>query len=143
MRKLAVAFLALALLLFGTSLPLVVPRHCPVNRAACERIKEGMTQAEVYAILGGPPGDYRTRPPRPPGFRFWVYTGPPRLIEDWEGDEGAVTVQYQSVTEEARAGPGFRETVGIVTFEEAAPYSPSLLELARWRLARLREPWPR
>ena len=67
MRKLAVAVLALALLLVGTLLPLVRPLRCPVNRAAFERIKVGMTQAEVHAVLGGPPGDYRTEPSAPPG----------------------------------------------------------------------------
>jgi hypothetical protein len=43
-------------------LPLMLPYRSPVTRAAHERIEEGMTQAEVEAILGGPPGDYRTRP---------------------------------------------------------------------------------
>ena len=130
----------LALLLVGTLLPLVRPLRCPVNRAAFERIKVGMTQAEVHAVLGGPPGDYRTEPSAPPGPRFHLgWTEPERLIEVWEGDEGTVTVQYASVTEEARAAPGFREPVGIVTFKEAAPYSPGLLELARWGLERLKE----
>jgi hypothetical protein len=37
MRKPLIAPLAVALLLLGAVLPLVMPRHCPVNRAACER----------------------------------------------------------------------------------------------------------
>src|SRR5262245_55967209 len=95
MRKLAVAFLALALLLLGTMLPLVVPRHCPVSRAAFERIKEGMTQAEVYAILGGPPGDYRTRPHGTNIYLSRMFSGLDPIIEDWEGDEGSVAVEYE------------------------------------------------
>ena len=65
MRICLVASLAVVLLVVGALLPLVMPWRCPVNRAASEQIEEGMSQAEVYAILGGPPGDYRTRPPRP------------------------------------------------------------------------------
>src|SRR4051812_10760370 len=62
MRKWMVAFVAFGLVLFGGLFALVVPWPCPVNRVAFERVKEGMTPEEVHVILGGPPGDYRTRP---------------------------------------------------------------------------------
>jgi hypothetical protein len=68
MKKLIVVGMAVVLLLGGALYALVRPWHCPVNRVTFERIKEGMTQADVYAILGGPPGDYRTRPPAPLEF---------------------------------------------------------------------------
>jgi hypothetical protein len=49
----------LLLLLFGMML-LVPTRPKPVNRAAFEGIKPGMTLAEVETLLGGPPGNYRS-----------------------------------------------------------------------------------
>jgi len=36
------------------------PHPC---RATFEQVREGMTYAEVCAMVGGPTGDYRTRPP--------------------------------------------------------------------------------
>jgi hypothetical protein len=127
MRKLAVAFLALALLLVGTLLPLVVPRRCPVNRAAFERMEVGMTQAEVLAILGGPPGDYLTRPN---GWRRpHAKSLPPAVLaERWMGDEGDVSVVFT---------PG--GVVADVQFDAVPPDDPGLLELALWRLERLKE----
>jgi hypothetical protein len=62
MRKLLVGVLSVALLAFGLLFALRRPLHCPANRAACERIKMGMTRAEVEAALGGPPENYRTLP---------------------------------------------------------------------------------
>jgi hypothetical protein len=32
-----------------------------IDQEHCDRIEDGMSQAEVEAILGGPPGDFRTR----------------------------------------------------------------------------------
>ncbi len=68
MRKYLIAGLAVALLLGGALFALLRPWHCPVNRAAFERIKEGMTRAEVEKILGGPAGDYRTDQEREEGM---------------------------------------------------------------------------
>jgi hypothetical protein len=44
----------------------MVMSRCQPSRLTienCDRIREGMTRAEVEAIVGVPPGDYRTRPP--------------------------------------------------------------------------------
>jgi hypothetical protein len=76
------------LLSFGISAGLVVvvyfafrtsaPKH-NINGASFEKIKQGMTLAEVEAILGGPAGDYTTRPTISecdgrlgPGDKEWV-----------------------------------------------------------------------
>jgi hypothetical protein len=66
MRKYLVAALSLTLVLLGSFMALMMPRQCPVTHEAYSLVKEGMTQSEVHAILGGPPGDYRTRPHPPP-----------------------------------------------------------------------------
>jgi hypothetical protein len=132
MRTELVGLLAIALVLCGAFLALVGPRHCPVNRAAFERIKHRMTQAEVHAILGGPPGDYRARPPAPNRFgSLRVWFGPPRLQERWEGDEGTIVVDYH-----CRTSPG-PEKVMLPSFKAAEPYNPGPIEVLRWRLNRL------
>jgi hypothetical protein len=136
MNKPLLVLLAVALVLLGALLPLVMPRFCPVNRVACENIKDGMTQAEVYAILGGPPGDYRTQPPAPPSGLFTLHRGLLRHArrERWQGNEGTAIVLFSM--EPGSAGP---MRVSRVSFDEAKPYAPGLVELARWRLRRLKE----
>jgi hypothetical protein len=138
MRKLLVGLLAVALVLCGAFFALVGPRHCPVNRAACERIKEGMTQAEVEAILGGPPGDYRTRPHAPNTFVPFIATSwrTPFFQERWLGDEGTIFVDYHV---QDSPGPG---KVMEASFEPAEPHNPGLIAIARWRLNRLLEREP-
>jgi hypothetical protein len=125
MRKLLIGLLAAALVLFGALLPLVLPRHCPVNRTACERIKEGMTQTEVEAILGGPPGDYTTRPT----IRKVGSLTPPRGAHSrsvkWWGDEGDALVWF---------GDGV--VIGTI-FREAEVTPVSLGEMLFWRLDKI------
>jgi hypothetical protein len=132
MKKLLLALLAVALLLLGAMLPLVLPRHCPVNRVACERIKEGMTQEEVHAILGGPPGDYRTRPAKDLFFYFadLIDLGYGDTLLCWLGDDGLVTVVF----EQDRVVHG-----RFVKDVDLEPYG--LLDLICWRLGRLKERW--
>jgi hypothetical protein len=135
-RKKEIGLLAVALVLASLQLALVMPRHCcPVNRTNGERIKPRMTQEEIYSILGGPPGDYRTRPAAIPEGFLSIWTGPMRLVEEWKGDEGTVIVQYYP-----RMSPG-PEAVMITQFEEAKPYHPTLVAIATWRLKRLKERW--
>jgi hypothetical protein len=42
------------------------PSRIRITRETFERIREGMSRAEVLAILGGPPGDYRGGPTTAP-----------------------------------------------------------------------------
>jgi hypothetical protein len=122
MRKALIGLLAAALVLFGALLPLVLPRHCPVNRAACERIEKGMTQAEVYAILGGPPGDYRTTPP---GLKLPVGGLHDHPGVQWLGDEGDAWVEFEH---------------GVVTstsFWEVVVEPAGPIDVILWRLERL------
>jgi hypothetical protein len=71
----------------------LVPPHHHINRDSFEKIRRGMTQAQVEAILGVPPGDYsfgakiapqgRQRP-LPIGVRE----------EEWWADEEGVVVAF-------------------------------------------------
>jgi hypothetical protein len=131
MRKTVIACLAVVLVLAGGLIALLGPRHCPVNEAAFERIEKGMTPTEVEAILGGPQGDYRTRPPHPSpppaacSFEYDIVEGEPSpAVGRWRGDEGVAVVCYAAGIVEERA------------FFRAPPHSPGLVELARWRLGK-------
>jgi hypothetical protein len=66
-RKLLVALAGLAVV--GAAGAVVLwRRSAHVTRASCDRIRVGMSRAEVEAILGGPPGDYRAGPTVGPEF---------------------------------------------------------------------------
>jgi hypothetical protein len=131
MKKLLVGLLAGGLVLAGILVSLAMPRHCPVNPAAYERIEKGMTKAEVEAILGGPPGDYRTRPGRETYLPLPILSPEEEVwpVERWQGDEGAVHIYFDSY------GVRVREK----EFEEAQATDTGLVELIRWRLERLKE----
>ena len=136
MRKWLIGLLAVGMVLASGLTALLRPRHCPVGREAAGRIVEGMSRAEVHAVLGGPPGDYRTRP-HPHRYDAVVdglVMGMMPFVERWGGDEGTVSVHYFDQT------PG-HERASPATFEEAMPYHPGALELARWRLGKFREAW--
>jgi hypothetical protein len=133
MRKWLFVGLAVALVLFGVLLPLLLPWHCPVNRAAFERIEKGMTRAQVEAILGGPCGNYRTRPF--PKNQSWVLpsSGPILFYQSWEpwaGDEVVVHVCFDD-----------EGIVELKVIGEESPPDTGLVELASWRLKRLKGRW--
>jgi hypothetical protein len=119
---------AVGLLLVGTLLPIVLPRPSPVTLAVFERIEQGMTRAEVEGVLGGPPGDYRTRPTS----RVWISLGEGgsmvamgfRSRETWEGDEGSIEVTFDGGIVEA------------TDFTEMTPQPMAVWDLICWRLDR-------
>jgi hypothetical protein len=127
--KALVVSMAVVLVLVGILLPLMLPYRSPVTRAAYERIEEGTTQDEVEALLGGPPGDYRTRP-AVNNLRLYAPSSGAlvRRSELWNGDEGDIIVTY---------GDGGR--VYSTHFNEAEPCDCGPLELARWRLERIKD----
>jgi hypothetical protein len=143
MRRFLISLLAVALVLLGTLLGLLLPSSCPVTRAAFERIKPGMTRAEVEGILGGPAGDYSTRPVT---FLFVVeggggsmVVGSPSVtrpvyadetIEEWLGNEGVVFTHFLA---DGR--------VYELWFVERTSTSIGLIDLLRWRLERLKNRW--
>jgi hypothetical protein len=125
--KASVVIASIVLVLLGVLLPLMLPYRSPVTRAAYERIEDGMTQAEVEAILGGPPGDYRTRP----GISMDPLVRSPSGLNEqwWRGDEGEIIVGFD-------AG-----TVRSVSFYETEPLACGPFALAWWRLKRIVERW--
>jgi hypothetical protein len=66
-------------------------RRPVASKADCDRISIGMTRDQVEDVLGGPPGDYRTRDPITPDvglyYVFW---------DKWKGDRGMILVEFDS-----------------------------------------------
>jgi hypothetical protein len=127
-RKSLIACVAVVLVLVGGLVALLrpMPPFRPVSRENVERVVSGMTRTKAYAVIGVPPGDYRSGP-RPDGnypiaLRTW------EQIESWETDEWMFSVCFNDLDD---------GKITFMWFEEAAPYSPGPVELARWRLRKL------
>jgi hypothetical protein len=92
----AVGMLAVGAALFIYTRP---PRIC---RERFERIQEGMTQEEVEAILGRPPGNYREYRPlvfvggADFGDVIWACQEPGFHVEHWTIDELRIEVGFRS-----------------------------------------------
>ena len=128
-KKFLLAGVASSLLLVGALVPLLRPRHCPVTKEAYDRIEEGMSRAQVEAILGGPPRDYRNQPTQMGwSTRVEVERSGPYLPDareaDWFGDEGDVCVWF---------APDGR--VSCKAYIGTEPVGGPL-ETLRWRLSR-------
>lgn len=80
-----------AVVLFGW-LPLAGPAH-RINPHTGMKLRVGMTQSQVEAVFGVPPGDYSSEPP---GERVRARgDGQPGLRrEDWASDEGGAVVYF-------------------------------------------------
>ena len=62
-----------------------------ITRESVRRIRIGMTESQVEALLGAPPGDYTTAGPR---LRIAVWNPQGLLQETWESDELVVVVLF-------------------------------------------------
>ncbi len=63
------------------------PRPC---RATFEHVREGMTLAEIEAVVGGPPGNYSD------GYHLGLvfYDRPPPTL--WTADDGELCVEFSA-----------------------------------------------
>ena len=110
------------LILFGALVPVLFPRPCPVTRTAFDRIEEDMTKAEVEKILGGPAGDYTTKPVYSPVRSFMRPSG---MVLKWEGNEGQVDVCFDG-----------SEVVIWRTYHQATMLNAGPFETLKWRFNR-------
>jgi hypothetical protein len=95
MRKwIIAACVVVALCTVGLLVLLIVTRRVsPVNAASAARVQVGMTQAEVAAIFGGPPGDYRVGS-RAMDFDVGLAPLPGNTLQRWRGDDGLALIQF-------------------------------------------------
>ena len=115
-----VAALAFLLLVAGGLGPVLFPRPCPVTREAVSRVEFGMTREQVYAILGGPPGDHRTLPSEVEPFSAFL------VNNCWFGDEAYIGLNFD--------GPG--GTVNLLGRRDLEPKPAGAAEVLRFRLGR-------
>jgi len=91
-RRMAVGLGAfLVALVTGTYL--LMPPSKQINTRSSRRIEIGMTRSEVEAILGGPAGDHRSPPLRPPDEAILAQLPPG---ERWQGDRHSVYVTFDA-----------------------------------------------
>jgi hypothetical protein len=82
-----------------SELPRIVQsKRCLINRAAFDLINENMTRAEIERVLGGVPGDYRTRPVEwdlADQAISWSWSCILEWSqENWLGDEGTIWIRF-------------------------------------------------
>jgi hypothetical protein len=82
------------------------PQEDRITQDNCDRVREGMTPAEVEAILG-PPGDYRNGPTEPEMLNLF----PPSGIDwdwgdRWQGDRGEIVVYRKGDSDPCIIGSG-------------------------------------
>jgi hypothetical protein len=106
---------------------------------AVRRIQNGMTRAQVEAIVGCPPGDYGTHEPEAPHGSIWVdetedHTDGYTTLR-WTDDHNALVVELQdecgcvTFVHQPAVGPGFGE------------YEADFLDAFRWRIQRQWRRW--
>ena len=118
-RTLLVALAGLAVVVAAGAVVLW-PRS-RITQDDSDRIKIGMTRAEVQAILG-PPGDHRTNAP-PPRGRSGGSTRPSGTGGDrWVGDEGTLQVLFNS-DDRVR---------GCSWFQSAGERGDGFIQVLRW-----------
>jgi hypothetical protein len=92
-----------------------LPGNPRITEANFERIKPGMSRAEVEAILG-PPGDYRTQPVSPDFLSIPHKLSRPRHGVFWHSDEVEISVEFDlddDVVIDGRIRPMDRTGVGL------------------------------
>src|SRR5262249_3560860 len=93
LKLILVALLGLAG--FGVYLWRTIPTS-GINRASVWRIREGMSQEEVEAIIGMPPGDYcKASEQWPRGIGLTVHGGTRgSWTSYWHADEHSIVVEF-------------------------------------------------
>src|SRR5579871_6900535 len=106
------------------------PREDHVTQENCDRIRKGMTRAEVYAILG-PPCDYTSGPIGARSFPRGV-DAPQVLANEWWGtDTGFAVTSFDRQS----------QVVVSVVYVPCSRSPQGPLENLMWRIERLRINW--
>jgi hypothetical protein len=92
-----------------------------IDREHYDRIKLGMSRAEVEAVLGGPPGDFTTEDVsyKVPDSDLAIFTVGP--YEFWAGNDGDIWVAFDEQGDVRR-----RDFGGAVSTPKTPPWLPYL-----------------
>jgi hypothetical protein len=118
-----------ALLLLGGAVWLLLrplPLSARINAEAFERIEPGMTPAEVGAVIGLPPGDYRSDPASVRRRAEFLPQKGARVLE-WEGDGFNIQVRVDEGSGRVRS-----KICGEPLSPPAHPFLERLRALAGW-----------
>jgi hypothetical protein len=122
-RKRVLLWAGLLVLLAGVGMAgvlWVTPAPSRISHATVERIQPGMAKSEVERLLGGPPGDYTTRPLV--SLMDSTRLVPPVTPVRWLGDQGEVAVYFDQ-----------EERVSDVVFHPCSePRETFLARFRRW-----------
>jgi hypothetical protein len=132
-RKLIAVVAGLALLV-GAGAFVLWPRPDRITRENLGRIRDGMSLAEVEAILG-PPGDHRTKPTtyhrhflEPPRHADTMASEPDVDVKKWQGDTGDIEIVFSNGETSA-------------AFYATDPVNQGPLDNLAWRAKRLWRRW--
>jgi len=95
-RRLVLFALPVALMLLGVVGWVLWYPPPGITLENAERIHQGMTLAEVEALLGGPAGDYRTPGATKFAFAYHFLSDPDGEVMEWNGDEGTAMVSFDA-----------------------------------------------
>jgi hypothetical protein len=150
-RKLLVALAGLAVAVAAGAIVLW-PREDRVTRANYDRIRDGMTRAEVEAILGppGPPGDFRTghgetRVVFEDGSTAntrWIPDDPAKPLPNWSRLPGQSLLWATWMSDSFAIGIGIDDSGNVVEkvgYPRRTTQGP--LENLLWRAKRLWQRW--
>lgn len=115
----------------GRAVSLFADQKGPIRYENFERIKDGMTKAEVEALLGCSPGDYRTGKVRFVDLPPKSFHGLPRCngltptFNMWEGDQGDIIVTF---TRDNKVAGSTKYWRGV----RLSPHEQFVILLTRW-----------
>jgi hypothetical protein len=128
-KKRAVFLVVASLIVLSSSLAwLLVERPSRLTKENIQLIREGISLAEVKAILGEP-GDYTTQPLE--GVETWQLTSFGLMrTEVWAGDRGSLAIKFDE-----------NDNVFSMSFWPAGPIKMGSIDLLKWRINRMWERW--
>jgi hypothetical protein len=136
MRSRKLRWVVGGLALFAVGAFVLWPQPNSITQENCNRIREGMSRAEVAAILGVPSGDYRTGPTLiDQGWWNWQrYQSTCRSVggtaECWRTDDMWLLDDYNGADEVARESHCTDQRLKVNLFENI-----------RWRAKRQWDRW--
>jgi hypothetical protein len=108
-KRLSLLLLSFAVLVAACGLFLLPRPDARITPANCDKIRQGMTEREVEAILGGPAGFYTGWPH--PVVIFGRGFPIPWMDKYWFGEDGMIAVNFDPAEGKASRAHFYQRTV--------------------------------